>query len=317
MKNSKKSWVGMDISKDYIDVAVHPNKQRDKVLYSEEGMSRVVRWMKKVKPTLVVLEATGGLQARLAATLVHASIPVAVINPRQVRDYAKAAGILAKTDAIDADVLARFGEAMKPEPRILPSEAEQVLKNLMARRRQLLAMITEEKNRLTSASKPIAAQIQKHLQWLKAQLDDVDEELDGLIEESPLYRQKEKLLESVPGVGPVLSKTLMIDLPELGMLSRQKIALLVGVAPLNSDSGKWKGKRRIWGGRANVRSALYMAAVTGSRWNPVLKKFYDRLVAVGKAKKVALVACMRKLLSILNSMLKHNSSWNHQHVSYA
>ena len=261
-------------------------------------------------PALVVLEATGGLELPLAGELLDAALPVAVVNPRQVRDFARALGKLAKTDTLDAQVLARFGEGTKPQPRPLPDAQTQELKALVTRRRQLVEMTTAEKNRLRRATPRLRRQIQEHIDWLRCQLDEVDTDLGELIRSSPVWRAKEKLLKSVPGVGPVLSTTLLSQLPELGALSRQQVCALVGVAPFNRDSGTLRGRRTVWGGRSQVRTALYMATLVASRFNPAIQAFYQRLCSAGKPKKVALTACMRKLLTILNSMLKHGHAWN-------
>ncbi|HEX4573993.1 MAG TPA: IS110 family transposase, partial [Gemmatimonadales bacterium] len=235
--------------------------------------------------------------------------PVVVANPRQVRDFARATGQLAKTDTIDAAILALFAERVRPTPRALPSATAQLLDALLTRRRQLLEMLTAEKNRLGFAPRPLHRGIQQHIRWLERQLDDVTKDLAALIEQSPAWRAKDDLLQSVPGVGPITSCTLVAELPELGSLTHKQIAALVGVAPLARDSGKWRGKRFIWGGRGSVRTALYLAALCGRRWNPTLRPFYERLIAAGKPKKVALVACARKLLTILNAMVRDNARW--------
>ena len=232
-----------------------------------------------------------------------------VANPRQVRDFARATGQLAKTDALDAGILALFAERVRPTPRPLPDAAAQLLDAVLTRRRQLLEMLTAEKNRLGFAPKPLHRGIQAHIRWLERQLDDVTKELAGLIEASPVWRAKDDLLQSVPGVGPIVSSTLLGELPELGTLSHKQIAALAGVAPLARDSGTWRGKRMVWGGRASVRTALFMAALCGRRWNPTLQVFYDRLKAAGKPTKVAVIACARKLLTILNAMVRDNSRW--------
>jgi len=249
--------------------------------------------------------------------LVTAALPVVVINPRQVRDFAKATGRLAKTDGIDAQVLARFAEAVKPALRQVPDSAVQALAALMARRRQLVEMVTAEKNRLSRAVRSVRRRIQAHLTWLTAELARVEEELDQAIQQSPIWREQEDLLQSAPGIGPVVTRTVLADLPELGTLTRKQIAALVGVAPLNRDSGTWRGKRTVWGGRAQVRAVLYMAAVVAARFNPVIRAFYQRLCAKGKAKKVALTACMRKLLTILNAMQKSGTPWRGIVVQHA
>jgi transposase len=258
---------------------------------------------------LVVLEATGGLEIPLTGVLAAAGVPVAVVNPRQVRDFAKAAGKLAKTDALDAQVLAHFAEVMRPEPRPLPDAQTQTLAAILARRRQLVEMLTAEKNRLGSARPPVRKSLRTHIAWLERELAHTDSDLAHAIRESPVWREKDELLRSTPGVGPVLTTTLLADLPELGALTSKQITALVGVAPLNHDSGTWRGKRAVWGGRAQVRAVLYMGALVAARFNPVIRAFYQRLCAAGKAKKVALTACMRKLLTILNAMMKHRTAW--------
>jgi transposase len=258
---------------------------------------------------VVVLEATGGLECPLVAALAAAHLPVVVVNPRQVRDFARATGRLAKTDAIDARVLAQFGEAVEPQPRPLPDQATQELAALVTRRRQLVQMLTAEKNRLRIAARPVRRDIQQHIRWLERRLDDLDGDLRKTIQSSPLWRDRDQVLQSAPGVGFVSSSTLLANLPELGRLNHKEIAALVGVAPLNRDSGAFRGRRTVWGGRADVRAVLYMATLVASRRNPVVKAFYDRLVAAGKPKKVALTASMRKLLTILNAMVRSHASW--------
>lgn len=302
-------WIGIDVSKQHLDAAAVPTGEVWRVANDEAGISALVLALKEQGVTLVVLEATGGLEVPVAAALTLVGVPVAVVNPRQARDFAKAVGRLAKTDRIDAQILARFAEAVKPEPRALPTEDAQGLAALVARRRQLTEMLVMEQNRLASAPYALRRDIQAHVEWLKQRLKDNDKELRKLLKASPVWREKDNLLQSVPGVGPVASATLLARLPELGRLNRKQIASLVGVAPLNCDSGKFKGKRMIWGGRADVRQALYMAALSASIWNPVLKEFYNRLLAAGKPKKLALTAVMRKLLTMLNAMMRDNHAW--------
>lgn len=303
-------FVGIDVSKDRLEVALRPTGDRWAVANDEPGIARLVERLRGLAPTLIVLEATGGLAVPLTGALAAAGLPVVVVNPRQVRDFAKATGQLAKTDALDAAVLAQFAEVVRPALRPLPDAATQALSALLARRRQLLEMLTAERNRLGSALPPVRPGIRAHISWLERRLADLDTDLAQAIRESPVWREKEDLLRSVPGVGPVLATTLLASLPELGTLTRQQIAALVGVAPLNRDSGAWRGKRRVWGGRAPVRAALYMGTLVATRFNPVIRAFYHRLCAAGKAKKVALTACMRKLLTILNAMLKHRTPWH-------
>jgi len=310
----KKLFVGIDVSKDRLDVAVHPTGESWSVPNTEEDISRLVDRLRKLKPCLVVLEATGGLQIPLAAAMGVARLSVAVVNPRQVRDYARCTGQLAKTDMLDARVLAQFGEAIHPQPRPLPDEELLKLAAVMHRRGQVVEMLSAERNRLYSALPVVRSQIEKHILWLDLELKGLDDELGGMIRNSPLWRAKENLLKSVPGVGPVTAITLLCGLPELGSVGRKQIAALVGVAPFNRDSGKHRGKRCIWGGRARVRTGLYMAALVGTKHNPVLRDFYHRLRAAGKSAKMALVACMRKLLTILNAMIRDGTFWN-QHRS--
>lgn len=258
---------------------------------------------------LIVLEATGGYEIPVVAALTAVGLPVVVVNARQVRDFARAVGKLAKTDAIDAAILAQFAEAVRPERRALPDELTQTLQSWLARRRQLLEMLLAEEQRLAIAVRGLRAPIQQHVEWLRRQMRDIDTELQGLIRQSPVWREQENLLRTVPGVGPVLATTLLADLPELGRLNRKQIAALVGVAPLNWDSGQQRGARHIWGGRAPVRTALYMATVSAVRCNAVIRAFFERLCAAGKPKKVAITACMRKLLTILNAMMHSRTGW--------
>ena len=303
-------FVGIDVSKDRLDVAVRPTGETWQVPYDAEGISSLAGNLKELVPQLVVLEATGGMELAVAGELALADVPIAVVNPRHVRDFARAAGKLAKTDALDAQVLAHFAEAMQPEPRPLPDATTQELKALVARRRQLVEMITAEKNRMRTATRRIRPKVQEHVRWLEEHLEDLDQDLGDFMRSSPMWKDKDELLRSTPGVGPVLSMTLLSDLPELGALNRGEIAALVGVAPFNRDSGTLRGKRTVWGGRSQVRAALYMAALVATRYNPVLRDFYQRLCAAGKPKKVALTACMRKLLTILNVMVRDNRHWN-------
>lgn len=303
-------FVGIDVSKDRLDIARHPTGEREAVPNAEPAITALVARLQTCHPTLIVLEATGGFELAVTAALAAAQQPVVVVNPRQVRDFAKATGQLAKTDALDAAILAQFAEVVRPALRPVPEATTQALAAVLARRRQLVAMRTAESNRLGTALPPVRKGIRAHLAWLDRQLAQLDEDLTRAIRESPVWREKDDLLQSAPGVGPVLARTLLAALPELGTLTRQQIAALVGVAPLNRDSGTWRGRRRVWGGRAQVRAALYMSALVATRFNPVVRAFYQRLCAAGKAKKVALTACMRKLLTILNAMLKHRTRWH-------
>ena len=301
-------FVGIDVSKAQLDMALRP-EGRFSASNDEAGFAQILERLKAAPPTLVVLEATGGLEIPITGVLAAAGVPVVVVNPRQVRDFAKATGKLAKTDALDAQVLAHFAEVLRPALRPLPDAQTQALAALLARRRQLVEMLTAEKNRLSSAHTPVRTSLRTHIAWLERALSHTDRDLAHAIRESPVWREKDDLLQSVPGIGPVGTSTLLANLPELGTLTGKQIAALVGVAPLNRDSGTWRGKRTVWGGRAQVRAILYMSALTATRFNPVIRVFYQRLCAAGKAKKVALTACMRKLLIILNAMMKHRTRW--------
>lgn len=304
-------FVGIDVSKDHLDLAVRPSGDHFREKHSQRGIDRLVGRMQEIKPKLIVLEATGGLQAPLAASLAGADLPVVVVNPRHVRSFAKASGQLAKTDRIDAKVLALFGERLNPEVRRLKSEEEKELSELMSRRRQLVEMLTMEKNRLQGTiSRKVKRLIAVNIDFLKRQLAELDKDLDQMIKGSPVWRAKEDLLRSVPGVGKVLARTMLSSLPELGQLDRCRIAALVGVAPLNCDSGKYRGRRHIWGGRSEVRTVLYMATFSATRHNPVIRAHYQHLLDKNKSFKVAMVACMRKLLVILNAMVKTGSTWD-------
>ena len=302
-------YVGIDVSKAQLDVAVRPSGEAWSVPHDLGGIATLVARLKALEPALVVLEATGGLEMPLAGALAEGGIPVAVVNPRQVRDFAKATGRLAKTDTLDAQILAHFAEVVRPTPRPLPDEKSQELSAVLARRRQIVEMLTAERNRREGSARAVRRGILSHIKWLERNLKETDGDLSRMIRESPLWREKDDLLKSAPGVGPVVSTTLLANLPELGSLNRKQIAALVGVAPLNRDSGTLRGKRTIWGGRAQVRTTLYMAALAAARHDPLIRSFYQRLLAAGKAKKLALTACMRKLLTILNAMLKHRTPW--------
>jgi transposase len=303
-------FIGIDVSKARLDVAIRPSAEKLSVSNDEAGIQALVTRLSEIKPALIVLEATGGLERSVSGTLGSAQFPVVVVNPRQVRDFAKALGQLAKTDRIDAEVLARFAEAIRPPLRPLPDKVSLELRSLIARRRQLIEMMVAEKNRLSTASKAVRKRIEAHIRWLETELDRADKDLDHSIRQSPIWCENEDLLRSVPSVGPVVSRTLLAELPELGRLNRKQIAALVGIAPLNCDSGTFRGRRGIWGGRATVRAVLYMAALVASRRNSVIRNFYKRLRDKGKAPKVALVACMHKLLTILNAMIKHKTRWS-------
>ncbi len=307
-------YVGIDVSKDTLDVAVRPTGQQWRVSNTEEGLGPLVERLQGLSPALVVMEATGGYEVPVAAALGADGLPVAVVNPRQVRDFARATGKLAKTDKLDAQVLALFAERVRPVPRPLPDPQTQELHALLARRRQIVVMLVTEQNRLGSALPSVRPGIQEHIAWLEGKLGELNDGMGKLLRESPLWREKEDLLRGVPGVGPVVTLTLLAELPELGAMDRRQVAALVGVAPLNRDSGTLRGRRSVWGGRAKVRTALYMAALVATRHNPMICVFYQRLLAAGKPKKVALVACMRKLLTILNAMLKHRTPWQPNHA---
>jgi transposase len=307
--DENKVFVGVDVSKQCLDAAVLPQGESFRVDNNQAGIDELVKRLKEVRPCLVVLEATGGLEMSLAGALTESGVPVVVVNPRQVRDFARAIGRLAKTDRIDAFVLAQFGQAVRPEVRPMKDEDAQELASLMVRRRQLVVMRTTEKNRIAGMPKRVRKEIKDHLAWLDKRITGVDKDLGDLIKDSPLWRDKEKLLKSVPGIGSTVARSLIAFLPELGSLSRRQTAALAGVAPLNRDSGKYSGPRRCWGGRASVRTPLYMAALTAIRCNPVIRAFYLRLKEAGKKPKVAITACMRKLLTIVNAMLRDNTSW--------
>jgi transposase len=303
-------FVGIDISKKHLDIFLTPPDTSFAVSNTEAGIHKLVARLHQVAPQIILLEATGGYEFRVVAALREAELPACFINPRQVRDFARSLGILAKTDRIDARVLAQFAEKIRPEPRPLPDAQHQELKHLMARRRQLLEMIQMEQNRLQISPFPRVQQsIQDALQALKEQLRQLERDIDDFFRSHPVWLDQEQLLRSVPGVGPQTSLSIMAWLPELGNLSRREIAALVGVAPFNRDSGAWRGKRSIRGGRPQVRRALYMATLAAVRFNAVIRAFYHRLLRNGKARKLALIACMRKLLTILNAMLKNHQPW--------
>jgi transposase len=308
--HKRETFVGIDVAKKELEVAVRPGTGTQTWPNTDEGVVRLVEYLKPLSPTLIVTEATGGLEMPCVGALAAEGLPVVVMNPRHIRHFARATGQLAKTDPIDARAIARFAEAVRPEVRELKTEETQELAALGLRRRQIIQMITSEKNRLTSASKWTQEDIKEHISWLEKRLDDVNKELGKSIRSSPVWREEDDLLRSVPGVGPVLSATLLSQLPELGSLNRRQIAALVGVAPLNRDSGQFRGKRSIWGGRAIIRSALYMATLVATRFNSTIAVFYHRLRTAGKEHKVALTACMRKLLTILNAMVRDRTHWS-------
>ena len=303
-------YIGIDVAKAQLDVAVRPTDDRWVVPNDDAGIRQLMSQLTALEPALVVLEATGGLELSIVAALAAEESPVVVVNPRQVRDFAKATGKLAKTDSLDAAVLAHFAEAVRPPVRPLRGAETQDLNSLTARRHQVMTMLVSEKNRLSAATTvAVRPRIEAHIAWLQRELDDLDKSLRETLRQSPVWREKDDLLRTVPGVGEQLSLTLLAYLPELGTLDRRQVAALVGVAPFNRDSGTLQGRRTVWGGRARIRAVLYMGALVASRYNLVIRDFYQRLVAAGKPKKLALTACMRKLLVILNSMLKYRSPW--------
>ncbi len=313
-QKSSERFIGIDISKDRLDIADSITRETWQAANDESGIKGLVERLTPLNPVLIVMEATGGLEILLASALVAGRLPVAVVNPRQVRDFAKATGKLAKTDAIDARVLTHFAGAVRPEVRKVKDEEALELSALVTRRRQLVGMLATEKTRLQQAPKWIRKDIKDHIQSLKKRLSKIDRELSKTIKNSSVWRENDQIIQSIPGAGPVLSVSVLAGVPELGTLNRRQIAALVGVAPLNRDSGKFCGRRCIWGGRANVRAALYMAAVSAMRHNPVIRAFYNRLIEKGKVFKVAITACMRKLLTILNTMIKNRTSWNENFI---
>ncbi len=307
----EKIYAGVDVAKGSLEVAISQQKGSKSFTNDAEGISKLVNYLSTVSPALVVMEATGGLEKLLLAGLVEVDLPVVVVNPGRVRNYARAKGKLAKTDIIDAQVMAEFAADIHPPIRSFPDKETEEIKTIMARRHQVIGMMTAERNRLSTAGKSVKPLIKSHLEYLKQQLKEIDKTLEELIGNSSIWRSKDELLRSTPGVGPVLSLTLMSSLPELGRLNRKQIACLAGVAPLNKDSGVYRGKRTTWGGRARVRAPLYMATLAETRWNPVIKAFYERLIRAGKEQKVAITACMRKLLTILNAMVRDNHAWQY------
>jgi transposase len=309
VKADESVYVGVDVSKHNLDVAASTALEVRRFDNDQGGIKLAVRYIAGLGPDGIILEATGNLEIPLAAALQSDGLPVAIINPRQVRDFARATGALAKTDAIDARILALFGARVRPEIRLLPNQESSEMASLIRRRLQLVEMISSEHNRLLQADKDIRCGIEAHIDWLKKALSEMDGDIEGRIKQSPSWLEKDNLLKSVPGIGKVVSATMLIELPELGRLNRRQIAALVGVAPLNRDSGTMRGRRTVWGGRSRLRAVLYMAALVASRRNPVIAAFYTRLVAAGKSKKVALVACMRKLLTIINAMMRTMTAW--------
>jgi transposase len=309
VKKKPKSFIGIDVSKKELEVAAHESDYQFRCLNKASAFGELIAELISLRPALIVLEATGGLEMRVVSALHAAGLPVVVVNPRQVRDFAKALGQLAKTDRLDARVLAHFAAAIKPALRPIKSKEEQELDALTGRRSQLIEMLIDEKNRRASATDTVSDKIKEHIDWLEECIAELDEQLKALLQSSPHWQAKDEILQSVPGIGPVVSFSMIADLPELGTLNRQKISKLVGVAPLNCDSGQHRGTRHIYGGRAQLRRALYMATLTALRWNPVIKEFYDRLCANQKPFKVAITACMRKLISIINVMVRDSTTW--------
>lgn len=303
-------WVGIDVSKANLDVYLRPSGKQFQVKNQASGIAELISHLQVVKIQRVVLEASGGLEMDAAQALQKQGFAISVINPRQGRDFAKASGKLAKTDRIDAAVLAHFGEAMQPALTVLASEGEQALQDAVTRRHQLVEMLSAEKNRQSSLRGKMRQNVEEHLEWLEERIRELDHEIEQLSQAQDDWRSRIALLKSVPGVGNVISTTLVAALPELGKVSDKRISALVGVAPFNRDSGKYRGTRTIWGGRARIRAVLYMGALVAVQHNPVLKAFYTRLLAQGKAKKVALIACVHKLLRILNAMLRDGKPWD-------
>jgi transposase len=307
-------FVGIDVAKAQLDIAVRPSGERWAVPNDAGGVVTLVDRLQALHPTLIVLEATGGMERAATAALATAGLPVVVVNPRQARDFARATGQLAKTDALEARALAHVADVIRPTPRPLPDTQTQELRALIGRRQPLVVMRTAEQNRLAGTSGRLQTDIAAHIVWLNERLATRDDDIETLLRASPLWREHDDLWQSAPGIGPVCARTLVLELPELGTLTRQQIAALVGVAPLNCDRGTLRGRRTIWGGRAHVRTVLYMGTLVATRYNPRIKAFYERLLAAGKVKKVALTACMRKFLTILNAMLKHRTPWQPQEV---
>jgi len=305
----EKIFIGIDISKSQLDIYVRPTGQSWKTGNNEKEIRDLVKKLKELEPTLIVLEATGGLENSLSGALTSEQMPVVVINPRQVRDFAKAIGRLAKTDAIDAEVIAHFGEAVKPKLKPLSDKETQDLKAFNTRRREIINILTAEKNRYQSAPPCLKSDIKEHIDWLQHRLADIDNSIASKIKSNPVWKEKDEIIQSMDGIGPVISHTIISGLPELGQVNNRKIAALIGVAPYNCDSGVLKGRRIIWGGRSEVRSVLYMGALRATRCNSVISEFYNRLIKAGKAPKVAIAACMRKIITILNTMIKNKTLW--------
>lgn len=313
---STEYFVGIDVSKDTLDGCLDPTQDTFRVPNSPGGLGELMERLKPIAPQLIVFEATGGYETLAVSTLAAAGFPVVVVNARQVRDFAKSIGRLAKTDRIDAGVIARFASAVRPELRPVKDSPSQELTGLVTRRRQIVDMIVAETNRLKAATRRNRRDIQAHIHWLQKRLKQVDDEIKHDIQNGPLWRTRDHILQSAPGIGPTTSAMLISCLPELGQLSNKKISCLIGVAPLNRDSGRYRGRRRIWGGRAQVRAVLYMSALSAIRSNPIIRQFYQRLREAGKCFKVAIVACMRKLLVILNAMIRYQTMWRHCEINH-
>ena len=312
MKDNKhqKVFIGIDIAEKHLDVHILPENKDFRVTNDNKGHDELIKRIRQLKPSIIAMEGTGGLEKMLAVSLAQAKLPVAVVNPRQVRDFAKALGILAKTDSIDAKVIARFAKAVKLEPRFIPDSTHLEMNELVTRRQQLIKMRNGENNRCSRAySEKVRNSHQLIVKFIDKQLTDIDAQIDRLVKSSPIWRAADDLLQSFKGIGPTVARTLIFGLPELGHLNRREIASLVGIAPFNNDSGKHQGKRYIRGGRSNIRKSLYMATISAIRWNPAIKSFYERLIEKDKKKKVAITACMRKIIITLNVMMKNNTYW--------
>jgi transposase len=308
-------FVGIDVSKDHLDIAIRPSQQPIRFLNTDEGVDGLIQHLRPCNPALIVLEATGRYHQLVLSRLLAEGLPAIAINPRQARDFARAIGRLAKTDTIDADVLAEFAEKIRPQLRSMADEATQELEALCTRRRQLVSMLSAEKNRHHTAPKRVRTEIQRHIHWLEKEIGQLEKDLDRQIRSSPAWREKDDLLRTCKGIGPVTTHTMLSCLPELGCLSGRQIAALVGVAPFNDDTGKHRGRRHVQGGRFDVRAVLYMATLAAIRHNKTIRQFHSRLITAGKAKKVAITACMRKLLTILNAMLRDKKPWQPDFVA--
>lgn len=313
--NETSSFVGIDVSKRQLDVAVGQDGIEWSSGNDKPGIRHTVAKLQALQPTLIVVEATGGLEVPLMTALYEAGLPFARVHPGRVRDFARSIGLLAKTDRLDARLLARFAQGVKPPVTHLPGSEEQQLSALMTRRRQVVEMLTAENNRLATAAAATQERIRQHILWLEEELTALNKEIDDFIQQLPVFRHKQEILTSTPGIGPITSAIILAELPELGLLTRQKIAALVGIAPFNKDSGGKKGKRRIKGGRNSIRIVLYMATLSAIRYNPLIRAFYQQLCSRGKEKKVAIVACMRKLLTILNAMMRDNQPWQTEQLA--